>query len=61
MGREFMLARRAVGTAKFAEFHRQCYRLASLTLAGIVDRQEAVDCLSDIAIAHSFSDAEPVS
>ncbi len=58
--RDFTISRRGVATAKLAEFRRQCYRLADLTRGGSVVKTDAVDCLADIAIAHSFGNVDEV-
>jgi hypothetical protein len=51
---EFLATRRAVANAKLREFRRQCWRLAALVDDGIVSKQDSIDLLWEIAIAHAL-------
>jgi pantothenate kinase-related protein Tda10 len=52
--RELIEAWRAVANAKLVEYRRQCWRLASLVRCGTMHKQDAVDRLWEIAIAHAL-------
>jgi hypothetical protein len=45
---------RAVANAKLIEFRRQCWRLAILWRKGAITKQNAVDRLWEIAVAHAL-------
>jgi hypothetical protein len=51
---EFLLTRMAVANAKLNEYKRQCWRLASLTRQGAVEKIAAIDLLFEIAIGHAM-------
>jgi hypothetical protein len=51
---EFLATRCAVANAKLREFRRQCWRLAALANDGIASRQDAIDLLWEIAVAHAL-------
>jgi hypothetical protein len=46
--------RRAVATAKIAEFENQSYRLGYVIRTGLLDRLAAADLLLNIATAHGL-------
>jgi hypothetical protein len=50
---EFLATRRAVANAKLREFRRQCWRLAAL-VDGIASKQDTIDLLWEIAVAHAL-------
>jgi hypothetical protein len=50
---EFVKTRRRVANAKLREFRRQCWRLAAL-VDGIASKQDVIDLLWEIAIAHAL-------
>jgi hypothetical protein len=52
-GAEFLEARRAVANAKLVEFRRQCWRLAAL-VDGIASKQDTIDLLWEVAVAHAL-------
>jgi hypothetical protein len=45
---------RAVANAKLKEFRHQCWHLAGQVQRGIVDKQDAIDRLWEIAVAHAL-------
>jgi hypothetical protein len=54
---ELVAARIAVATAKLTEYRRQCWRLAGLVRAGVIDRVSAGDVLYEIAVVHGLVQA----
>jgi hypothetical protein len=51
---EPVAARIAVATAKLTEYRRQCWRLAGLVRAGVIDRVTTGDALYEIAVVHGL-------
>jgi hypothetical protein len=51
---ELLETRRAVANAKLKEYRNQCWRLAILASRGTVKKDEAVDLLWEIGIAHAL-------
>jgi hypothetical protein len=51
---EFLETRRAVANAKLTEYRRQCWRLAGLAAQHTVAKPDAIDLLSEIAVAHAL-------
>jgi hypothetical protein len=51
--RELTEAWRAVANAKLKEYRRQSWRLALLVQRGVIDKQQAVHRLWEIATAHA--------
>ena len=52
--RELREAWRAVANAKLVEYRRQTWRLSMLVRQGDITKQDAVDALYTIAIAHAL-------
>jgi hypothetical protein len=51
---ELIEAWRAVANAKLVEYRRQCWRLAILVQQGVVPKDDAIDRLYEIALAHAL-------
>jgi hypothetical protein len=51
---ELQKAWRSVANAKLAEYRRQCWRIAGLVQAGVINKADAVDALFNIATAHAL-------
>ncbi len=52
--RELHVAWRAVANAKLNEFRRQSWRVSILARQGLIPKQNAVDTLYMIAVAHAL-------
>lgn len=54
---ELIAARRAISIAKLVEFDGQCWRIAALVRAGVIDLVDAVDALYGVAEANDLTSA----
>jgi hypothetical protein len=51
---EFRATRARLANAKLKAYRDECWRLAILARRGVVQKQDAIDLLQEIAIAHAL-------